>query len=213
MSSMNWHVVHPELWLLLAACVVLLVDIFNNDPERRPTFWLTQASIAIFVFLQLQDHGDGITAYGMQGMVVVDPMGRLLAALAGLSVMVTLAYARPTLASRDMLKGEFFTLALFMLLGISPEMTTAAYRMGDSIFNIVTPLASNVPLVLIISQRWKPDFGIGSMIALMLPYSLAFGLAGIALVTLWVSLSLPVGPGAPATYSLPPPAIAAPAIP
>ncbi len=119
MSSMNWHVVHPELWLLLAACVVLLVDIFNNDPERRPTFWLTQASIAIFVFLQLQDHGDGITAYGMQGMVVVDPMGRLLAALAGLSVMVTLAYARPTLASRDMLKGEFFTLALFVLLGIS----------------------------------------------------------------------------------------------
>ncbi|KPF47736.1 NADH:ubiquinone oxidoreductase subunit N [beta proteobacterium AAP121] len=119
MSSMNWHVVHPELWLLLAACVVLLVDIFNNDPERRPTFWLTQASTAIFVFLQLQDHAAGITAYGMQGMVVVDPMGRLLAALAGLSVMVTLAYARPTLASRDMLKGEFFTLALFVLLGIS----------------------------------------------------------------------------------------------
>ena len=102
---------------------------------------------------------------------------------------------------------------MMMLLGVSPEMTTAAYRMGDSIFNIVTPLASNFPLVLIISQRWKPDFGIGSMIALMLPYSIAFGLAGIALVTLWVSLSLPVGPGAPATYRLPPVAIAAPAIP
>ncbi len=102
---------------------------------------------------------------------------------------------------------------MMMLLGVSPEMTTAAYRMGDSIFNIVTPLASNFPLVLIISQRWKPDFGIGSMIALMLPYSIAFGLAGIALVTLWVSLSLPVGPGAPATYALPPAAVAAPAIP
>ena len=102
---------------------------------------------------------------------------------------------------------------MMMLLGVSPEMTTAAYRMGDSIFNIVTPLASNFPLVLIISQRWKPDFGIGSMIALMLPYSIAFGLAGIALVTLWVSLSLPVGPGAPASYTLPPPAIAAPVIP
>ncbi|MDP3404110.1 MAG: AbgT family transporter [Brevundimonas sp.] len=96
---------------------------------------------------------------------------------------------------------------MLMLLGVSPEMTTAAYRMGDSIFNIVTPLASNFPLVLIISQRWKPDFGIGSMIALMLPYSIAFGLAGIALVTVWVSLDLPVGPGAPASYT-PPPAIA-----
>jgi len=51
--------------------------------------------------------------------VVVDPMGRLLAVFAALSVMITLAYARPTLQSRDMLKGEFFMLALFVLLGIS----------------------------------------------------------------------------------------------
>jgi aminobenzoyl-glutamate transport protein len=101
---------------------------------------------------------------------------------------------------------------MLMLLGVSPEMTTAAYRMGDSIFNIVTPLASNFALVLIISQRWKPDFGIGSMIALMLPYSIAFGLAGIALVTLWVSLALPVGPGAPATYTPPPAAVAQPLV-
>ncbi len=98
---------------------------------------------------------------------------------------------------------------MLMLLGVSPEMTTAAYRMGDSIFNIVTPLASNFALVLIISQRWKPDFGIGSMIALMLPYSIAFGLAGIALVTAWVALALPTGPGAPATY-VPPTAIVQP---
>lgn len=97
---------------------------------------------------------------------------------------------------------------MMMLLGVSPEMTTAAYRMGDSIFNIVTPLASNFPLVLIIAQRWKPDFGIGSMIALMLPYSISFGAAGIGLVTLWVSLSLPVGPGAPATYQPPTPVVA-----
>jgi NADH-quinone oxidoreductase subunit N len=116
---MNWHVVHPEMWLLLAACVVLLVDIFSNDPERRPTFWLTQAGIAIFAALQLQSYLAGTTAYGMQGMVVVDPMGRLLAFFAALSVMATLAYARPTLAARDMLKGEFFTLTLFVLLGIS----------------------------------------------------------------------------------------------
>jgi NADH-quinone oxidoreductase subunit N len=52
-------------------------------------------------------------------MVVTDPMGHLLAGFAGLAVMVTLAYAAPTLAARDMLKGEFFTLTLFVLLGIS----------------------------------------------------------------------------------------------
>ncbi|MDB5455839.1 MAG: AbgT putative transporter [Caulobacter sp.] len=102
---------------------------------------------------------------------------------------------------------------MLMLLGISPEMTTAAYRMGDSIFNIVTPLASNFPLVLIICQRWRPKFGVGSMIALMLPYTLGFMAGGVLLVLTWVSLHLPVGPGAPGTYAPPPlkAAVAAPA--
>ncbi len=119
MTAMNWPVLYPEMWLLLAACAVLLVDLFSDDIERRPTFWLTQASIAIFAGLHLDKHQGGLTAYGMNGMVVVDPMGHLLAFFAALSVMVTLAYARPTLAARDMLKGEFFTLTLFVLLGIS----------------------------------------------------------------------------------------------
>ncbi len=116
---MNWPVVHPEIWLLLAACAVLLVDLFSNDPERRPTFWLTQLSIAVFAWLHLSSYNAGSTAYGMKGMVVVDPMGHLLAFFAALSVIITLAYARPTLGARDMLKGEFFTLTLFVLLGIS----------------------------------------------------------------------------------------------
>jgi aminobenzoyl-glutamate transport protein len=95
---------------------------------------------------------------------------------------------------------------MLMLLGVSPEMTTASYRMGDSIFNIVTPLASNFPLVLIMCQQWKPQFGVGSMIALMLPYSAAFGAAGMLLILAWVGFQLPVGPGAPAAYHLPTPA-------
>ncbi len=119
MNPMNWPVIYPELWLLVAACAVLLVDLFSNDAERRPTFWLTQASIALFAWLHLSRALSGAAAYGMKGMVVVDPMGDLLAFFAALSVMVSLAYARPTLGSRDMLKGEFFTLTLFVLLGIS----------------------------------------------------------------------------------------------
>ncbi|MDP1900835.1 MAG: NADH-quinone oxidoreductase subunit NuoN [Rubrivivax sp.] len=116
---MNWPVVYPELWLLLAACTVLLVDLFNTDAQRRPTFWLTQLGIAVFTALHLVSYDAGRTAYGMKGMVVADPMGDLLAAFAGLAMMVSLAYARPTLAARDMLKGEFYVLALFVLMGIS----------------------------------------------------------------------------------------------
>jgi len=94
---------------------------------------------------------------------------------------------------------------MLMLLGISPEMTTAAFRMGDSIFNIVTPVATNFVLVLVMSQRWSRGFGVGSLIAMMLPFSLGFGLAGLTLVAVWAALGLPVGPGAPATYLLPTP--------
>ena len=119
MTAINWLVVYPELWLLVLACGVLLVDLFSNDPQRRLTFWLTQGGIAIFAYLHLQDYQTGLTAYGMNNMVVVDPMGRLLAIFAALATMITLGYARPTLESRDMLKGEFFMLTLFVLLGIS----------------------------------------------------------------------------------------------
>jgi len=118
-APLDWNVIHPEIWLLVAACVVLIADLFVTDPGRRPTFWLTQATVAVFALLHLARYDEGATRYGLGGMVVLDPMGHLLAALAALAVMVTLAYARPTLAARDMAKGEFYTLTLFMLMGIS----------------------------------------------------------------------------------------------
>lgn len=92
---------------------------------------------------------------------------------------------------------------MLMLVGISPEMTTAAFRMGDSVWNIVTPVSSNFVLVLALAQRWAREFGIGSLIALMLPFSLAFGLFGLALVVMWSGLGWPVGPGAPAHWTAP----------
>lgn len=92
---------------------------------------------------------------------------------------------------------------MFMLLGISPEMTTAAYRMGDSYTNIMTPLMSYFPLVLAFARRWDPSFGVGSLLALMLPYALTFMALGITMVVGWVMLDLPLGPGAGVFYSSP----------
>ena len=92
---------------------------------------------------------------------------------------------------------------MLMLLGISPEMSTAAYRVGDSATNIVTPLMPYFPLVLVFAQRWQKEFGLGSLVATMLPYSVFLLLAGLLLTVVWVFVGLPLGPLAPVEFVMP----------
>jgi NADH-quinone oxidoreductase subunit N len=115
---MNWASVAPEIILLTMACVIALVDLFVEDETRGPTFWLTQASLAVVALLHLVRVDSAQSVYAMQGMVVSDPLGHLLAFFATVAVMVTVGYARGYIGARDMLKGEFFTLSLFSLLGV-----------------------------------------------------------------------------------------------
>lgn len=100
---------------------------------------------------------------------------------------------------------------MLMLLGISPEMATAAYRVGDGATNIITPLMVYFPLILIFCQRWDKDFGLGSLAAVMLPFSIGLLVSGLALTIGWVVLDLPLGPGASVFMEVPtataPPAI------
>lgn len=86
---------------------------------------------------------------------------------------------------------------MFFLLGISPEATQMAYRIGDSSTNIITPLMPYFGVVVAFAQQYKKDVGIGTLIAMMLPYSIAFLIGWSALLLLWVFLGWPLGPGAP----------------
>ncbi len=119
MNDMNWLAIYPEILLLAASCIVALVDLWVTDEQRRPTYWLTQLTLLVVAGMHFSYYGAGETTYAMQGMVVADPMGHLLAGFACVATMVTLVYARPYAASRDMLKGELFTLSLLSLLGIN----------------------------------------------------------------------------------------------
>ncbi|MFU7528380.1 AbgT family transporter [Qipengyuania sp. ASV99] len=92
---------------------------------------------------------------------------------------------------------------MLMLLGISPEMATAAYRVGDGATNIITPLMVYFPLILIFCQRWDKDFGLGSLAAVMLPFSIGLMLSGLALTIGWVLFDLPLGPGASVFIEVP----------
>ena len=91
---------------------------------------------------------------------------------------------------------------MLMLLGISPEMATAAYRVGDGASNIITPLMPYFPLILAFCQRWSPQFGLGSLVAMMVPYSVWLLLSGMVLAVLWMVVGAPLGPGAEIRYAL-----------
>ncbi len=92
---------------------------------------------------------------------------------------------------------------MLMLIGFAPEVIQAAYRIGDSVTNVISPMMSYFGLILAIASRYKKDLGMGTLIATMLPYSMMFIVGWTILFYVWVFLlGLPVGPGS-ATYYTP----------
>ena len=85
---------------------------------------------------------------------------------------------------------------MFMLLGYSPEFTQAAYRIGDSVTNIISPMMSYFALIVAFLSRYEKKAGIGTIIATMLPYSVAFLIVWTLLLIVWIMFDLPLGPGA-----------------
>jgi NADH-quinone oxidoreductase subunit N len=111
--------IYPEIFLLLMASVVTLLGTGASEARQKITYVVTQISLGILALMHLNELQLAQTVYGMQRMVVIDPLGHLLALSGTLATMITLGFSRPYLASRDLLKGEFLSLAMFSLLGIS----------------------------------------------------------------------------------------------
>jgi aminobenzoyl-glutamate transport protein len=93
---------------------------------------------------------------------------------------------------------------MLMSIGYSPEVIQAAYRIGDSTTNIITPMMSYFGLILAFAAKYDKRLGIGTLMSTMLPYCLVFIVGWVAFFYLWVfALGLPVGPGAPTLYPAP----------
>ena len=86
---------------------------------------------------------------------------------------------------------------LFVQLGVPPQTGLAAYRVGDSPFNMITPLMVYLPFMVTIAQRYQTESGIGTIIALMLPYTLIMAAVWVLLFIVWFLLGIPLGPGYP----------------
>ncbi|WP_447529547.1 AbgT family transporter [Vreelandella sp. TE19] len=141
-------------------------------------------------------------------------------AVAGASLLDSLGLSGPGLFALFILMCAFVNLSLgsasaqwavtapifvpmLMLMGYAPEVIQAAYRIGDSTTNLITPMMSYFGLILAVASRYRKDMGIGTLVALMLPYTLFMLVGWSILFFIWVFVfGLPVGPGAATYYTL-----------
>ncbi|MBD7960600.1 MULTISPECIES: NADH-quinone oxidoreductase subunit NuoN [Comamonas] len=118
-DNISWLSIYPEIVLLVMGCVITLVDLGVKSARRTGTYVLTMLTLAVVAVLQANYALSGNTFYGWGNMVVSDAMGNWLKCFATVAMMVTLVYARPYAADRDMLRGgELFSLSTFALLGM-----------------------------------------------------------------------------------------------
>ena len=89
---------------------------------------------------------------------------------------------------------------MFMQMGIAPEVTQVAYRIGDSATNIISPLMPFFPLIVAFAQRYGKQNGVGTVISLMLPYSIIILISWTIFFVIWYVLGIPVGPGTSLNY-------------
>jgi aminobenzoyl-glutamate transport protein len=86
---------------------------------------------------------------------------------------------------------------LFYRLGVAPQTVLAAYRIGDSPMNVITPLMVYLPFIVVVAQRYKKDAGLGTVISLMLPYTLVTLVVWTVFYVVWYLIGIPFGPGYP----------------
>lgn len=86
---------------------------------------------------------------------------------------------------------------MMLKMGFSPALTQVAYRIGDSSTNIITPLMTYFAVIVVFMQRYEEDSGMGTLISMMLPYSMCFLISWMAFIAVWYFLQFPLGPDAP----------------
>lgn len=135
-------------------------------------------------------------AIEMAQMLEAAPFGALTLLIAMIVVLVLIDIIMPGAVPAWAIFAPVF-IPVFMSLDVPPQTVLAAYRIGDSPMNIVTPLMVYLPFIVTVAQRYKKDAGLGTIIALMVPYALAILVVWILFFIGWFLLGIPLGPGYP----------------
>ena len=137
-----------------------------------------------------------VLAVAMAGALEQANVGPLLLLVAMILVIVLLNLIIPGVVPKWAIFAPVF-IPIFLRLGVAPQTVLAAYRIGDSPTNSLTPLMVYLPFIVTVAQRYQKDAGIGTIVALMLPLAGAILFVWILLFILWYILGIPLGPGYP----------------
>ncbi|MBE7499286.1 MAG: AbgT family transporter [Verrucomicrobiales bacterium] len=162
-------------YLVMAFCAAMFIYAFNTSNLGRLVA-VTGANV--------------LSGLGMPSGVTICG---LILVCAGVNLLMGSASAKWTLLAP-------IFVPMLMQLGIAPELTQAAYRIGDSTTNIITPLMPYFPLIVTFTQKYHRGTGIGTLISVMLPYSVGFMVAWTLFLLAFWGLGLPLGLGGVYTY-------------
>ena len=137
-----------------------------------------------------------VIAVGLADWLEQAGIGALPLLIGMILVIVVLDFIMPGLVPKWAIFAPIFV-PLFIQLDVAPQTVLAAYRVGDSPVNVITPLMVYLPFVVTIAQRYDKNAGIGTIIALLLPYTIILLGAWLLLYVVWFLLGIPLGPGYP----------------
>jgi aminobenzoyl-glutamate transport protein len=163
----------------------------NLVPVLAIAFFMSQF-VAYFGYTRL----DRMLAYAGGGLLVAADLPVPLLLVLFVLIVVLADFALSGMLSKFGVMAPIF-IPMFMFVGISPELTTAAYRIGDSVVNIITPLNSYLLIILLVLQKYQKNAGLGSLISLMLPYSVVLFVFWTGFLLLWYFMGWNLGPEAP----------------
>ncbi|AEH33807.1 Aminobenzoyl-glutamate transport protein [Vibrio anguillarum 775] len=144
--------------------------------------------------------GTMLALYGAEGLKAMDLPGQativgMILLTASVNLLVGSASAKWALIGPILVP-------MLMAVGISPELSQAAYRVGDSVSNIISPLMVFFPLVVVYCQRYVKSTGIGTLASMMMPFSIAMLIGWTLFLLAYWAFGIPLGVQAPYTYSL-----------
>jgi aminobenzoyl-glutamate transport protein len=168
---------------------------FSNLAGLMFMFLMIAQFIAYFNFTNMPT----VLAISMAGVLETLNVGALPLLIGLIFVIMILNVILPGVVPKWAIFAPVF-IPIFVRLGVAPQTVLAAYRVGDSPLNVITPLMVYLPFVVTVAQRYDKESGIGTVIALMLPYTVVVAIAWTLFFVLWFVLGIPLGPGYPVSF-------------